>query len=474
MTPQEIELIERYIDGTLAEQHLDELRTLLRESAEAREKLRSLATIDFGLQDITTRQVPDSIQQTLLDPTSPQNADSPDVLITATKNAVFLPKNSRSSFPFLTNMLLVTAATTIVVLGVSLFLQHANHQQSLAALSPNKNPHVAKIIGLGGSISWTGDGGQVTNKLRIGSKLTGGTIESSSPTSWVELEFLDKSTATVSGDSQLTFSDLGQKILHLKKGNVTSKVSPQEADRPMLVHTRTATLKVLGTEFNVESDLDATSLSVTEGKVRLKRLSDGKVVDVPANQRVVSATGEKLTPYVIPDSVSQWKSQLQTNPLGIHGRLIPRTETTDARLKAVPYVHTTPQGESFAMFAAGLKISGKDGAIVKLHPNSMIRVHGFVKEPHYCVLGVTVRQSNGDHGGNFMVIDPKLNPDSDDKFVYIIKASDLRLSPEVTKSRESKSLSPVNSIVEVFFCSTLNRSAGLEITEVEIYETDQP
>ena len=136
----------------------------------------------------------------------------------------------------------------------------------------------------------------MTTDLSVGTELTGGTIEGASPASWVELEFFDGSTVTVSGDSRLTFSDLGQKILHLKEGNVASNVSPQSANRPMLVHTRTAQLEVLGTEFKVAIEVDSTALNVTEGKVRLKRLSDGRTVDVPANHRVVAATEPELAP----------------------------------------------------------------------------------------------------------------------------------------------------------------------------------
>ena len=52
LNPKEIELLEKYIDGTLADRNTDQLHTLLRDNPMARAKLRSLATIDFGLQDI--------------------------------------------------------------------------------------------------------------------------------------------------------------------------------------------------------------------------------------------------------------------------------------------------------------------------------------------------------------------------------------------------------------------------------------
>ena len=60
MTPADIELLEQYIDGTLADGDAQRLRALLRDSAEARAMLRSLATIDFGLQDIAATADADS------------------------------------------------------------------------------------------------------------------------------------------------------------------------------------------------------------------------------------------------------------------------------------------------------------------------------------------------------------------------------------------------------------------------------
>jgi len=318
---------------------------------------------------------------------------------------------------------------------------------------------------------WTGDGGRVTSDLSVGTELTGGTIEGASPTSWVELEFLDGSAVTVSGDSRLTFSDFGQKVLHLKEGIVASSVSPQSAGSPMLVHTRTAMLEVLGTEFNVESEVDATSLTVTEGKVRLKRLSDGRTVDVPANHRVVAATEPELTPEVIPESVSRWKSQLHLGPDRLLGKWSRETDTDGARLKTVPYIHTTPQGQSMTVYAAGLQVSGGNEALVILQPDSRIRVRGHVAVGHGVAFGVTVRHPNGSHGGNFMTFNPALAPDREGRFEVLLEARDLQLDPAIAGVKGDLAATPINMVVESFWCSTPTASAGLEIVEVEIFQS---
>lgn len=52
MTSRELQLLENYLDGTLAAADLNELQTFLRTSAAARAKLRALAKIDAGLTEI--------------------------------------------------------------------------------------------------------------------------------------------------------------------------------------------------------------------------------------------------------------------------------------------------------------------------------------------------------------------------------------------------------------------------------------
>ena len=51
----------------------------------------------------------------------------------------------------------------------------------------------------------------------------------------------------------------------------------------MVIHTPTAKLEVLGTQLNVDSDSTSTVVNVNEGRVRVTRLVDGSVVDVPAD-----------------------------------------------------------------------------------------------------------------------------------------------------------------------------------------------
>ena len=52
MNPQDLHLIQQYIDGTISDADVPRLQKLLTESSDARAMLRTLATIDIGLQDL--------------------------------------------------------------------------------------------------------------------------------------------------------------------------------------------------------------------------------------------------------------------------------------------------------------------------------------------------------------------------------------------------------------------------------------
>jgi len=191
---------------------------------------------------------------------------------------------------------------------------------NISFLLVNTEPKIVTITGVSGPLRWTGSGGRVFHDLRVGTTLPGGTVEGLTPGSWFELTFDDRSTVTISGNSTLTFADHGQKTLYLKEGSLSSHVTAQPQGKPMLVYTRSALLEVLGTQFDVEAELAATMLNVSEGKVRLKRLSDGTTVDVKAKQRVVAANDREMQPVSVPEAVNRWKNRLHLGPEGTYGK----------------------------------------------------------------------------------------------------------------------------------------------------------
>lgn len=283
MTNSDLEnLIAAWLDGRISEAESESLQQELRESAEARATFNTFAQLDAVIREVADTEGVGAISQ-------------------ASGSSVSIPK--RATPPY-ARALLAIAAGIIIALTAVLYFQ---------PMKAGRN--IVRIKGLNGTLTWIGDGGQMvqgsdspqtptrwSNVLGKGAELPGGTIEGMAPDSWFELEFHDGSIGMISGDSILTFSDQGQKELRLKQGRFSASVVPQPAGKPMLIHTPAAELKVVGTRFDVEAGPASTMLYVREGKVQIRRVSDGKTVDVPADHRVVvTADSDMLLRFVGPD-----------------------------------------------------------------------------------------------------------------------------------------------------------------------------
>ncbi len=458
MTQADIELLEQYIDGTLADDDAGRLRTLLRDGAEARAMLRSLATIDFGMQDIAATADADS-RGSLREP----NVDkSVDAMVAQRPTTV----GERTAMSRFNRILLVIAALIIVALTASLYFQQASTQrpERITAQQPSADLPIARITGLSGPLQWTGDGGRVAHDLGAGAELSGGTIEGLTPGSWFELTFNDGSTVTISGNSTLIFSDHRQKELHLKEGTLSSNVKRQPPGKPMLIYTRSAMIEVLGTRFEVEAELAATTVNVNEGSVRVKRFSDGSTVDVPAKHRLIAAADRDMLPRPVPHSVSHWKSELSLGPVRTQGKWTPGTDTQEARLGAVPY--TTPKG--MTIYTTGFGVSYGDKPPVTLPPASRLRVRGRIASPQKVYFGITVRQANGAFAGSFQTIRPADELPSGQDFEVTLHLREFRLDSSLASLKQELPSAPFHLVVETIWCHTLDKQAGLEISEVEL------
>lgn len=280
MTKLDLEhLIAAWLDGRISEAESEALQQELRDSVEARATFDTFAQLDVVLREAADTESVGAISQT-------------------SGSSVSIPKQSTS---YLVRASLAIAAVIIVVFTATYYYQHVKTDRN-----------IARIKGLNGTLTWIGDGGQFvqgsgssqtetrwSNVLSEGAELPGGTIEGLAPDSWFELEFHDGSTSMISGDSILTFSDQGKKELRLKQGRFSADVRPQPAGKPMLIHTPVAVLEVIGTQFDVEAGPESTMLYVREGKVQVRRVGDGRTVDVPANHRVVATADSDMSPYLV-------------------------------------------------------------------------------------------------------------------------------------------------------------------------------
>jgi len=369
--------------------------------------------------------------------------------------------------------LLGTAAMIIVALSAGLIYQltYPNSDTNNIAIQDNiSNISIAKITGLSGSLIWTGDRGQIVRNVKIGTELAGGTIEGMSPDSWFELQFNDGSTVMISGTSMLTFADAGQKELRLREGIFSANVVPQPKGKPMLIHTPSTLLQVLGTQFDIEANMASTVLNVTEGTVRVKRLSDGREVDVPAKHRVIAEGGGDLTLQSVPESVNHWKSQLHLRP-GNYGKWLPATQQRVAAQKAIPLIPS--QNPSVTLYLLGIPVSRSDGPAVVLRSDSQFVVRGRMDKPAKVYFGIAVSDINGEFAGKFRGDLKSQQPiselDENGRFEVVYRLSDFTLDPCVRDRKEELAASPDELVLNGLWAFTHTGSpSGLEVSEVEL------
>jgi ferric-dicitrate binding protein FerR (iron transport regulator) len=138
--------------------------------------------------------------------------------------------------------------------------------------------------------------------------LAGQGIETIGPGSAATIVFADKTRIDVSGSSVLgDFFETERpgkgKRVRVTRGSMTAHVAKQPAGQPMLLSSPQAEAFVLGTSLRLVVDpaeKGSTRLDVTEGKVELKRLVDGKTVLVESGHYAVATVGADLLAKSLP------------------------------------------------------------------------------------------------------------------------------------------------------------------------------
>jgi hypothetical protein len=130
------------------------------------------------------------------------------------------------------------------------------------------------------------------------------------------VRFPDGTRLELGSDSalrEITVREGGAKAAFLERGRLAARVARQPAGRPMLLVTPHAEARVLGTRLILSVEPEATRLEVKEGRVGLKRLSDGATVDVTSARACTASSRGDLTP----------------KPLFLSARVSPAPETVD-------------------------------------------------------------------------------------------------------------------------------------------------
>ncbi len=327
---------------------------------------------------------------------------------------------------------------------------------------------VMRAVEVSGSVRWTGPGGSVVESLSRNTALHGGAVETVSDDASVTLEFRDGSIITLMPHSTATISDHGQKQVHLRGGNLSADVRPQPHGKPMLVHTPTALLEVLGTRFDVDSDAGNTRLAVTEGRVRLKRLVDGHMAEVPAlHEAVASLAREEISVLLRRQPEVLWRAPLSAASPGTQGRWLAADGNAEnrraARIAAEPVFVPHSSRGPVTIHHVGLSVPWQERANVQLGPSSRVRLGGRATKSTTLEVMLACMKPTGGYAGNWFHQTP-INAG--------IWEIELPLSAFRLGRAEGKQAPTALLQLRQVAIYTIQTDAGLEVETVEVLGTN--
>jgi len=422
------QLLMRHLDGRLSVAESRELAAWLREDAAARAWLRELAEQAVALGDLGR-------EKSWREPV----AKFPS----AREHRPASPRFPRATW-------LALAAAVAVAFVLTWFRGGGSVEQD-----------ILHITALNGAVRWTGAGGQVRDGLKVGGSLPGGVVEALSDDSTVTLAFHDGTAITLLSRSMATLAEDGQKRVHLREGSLSADVKPQPRGQPLVIHTPTALLEVLGTRFDVDSDEANTRLAVSEGRVRMTRLVDGSVAEVPAqHEAVVSlnrAEDVRIRPRGTPEVI--WRSDLASGAQGTQGRWLPARDGQPARLAAdAVFLPETTRG-AVTIHRLGFKLPWRNLEAVQISPQSRLRIQGRTRISAPLEIMLCARHVKGGYAGNFF----HETATREGRWQIEVPVADFRKWTVKSGERPPEALRLQDVVIY-----TINTDADLEVESVEV------
>jgi ferric-dicitrate binding protein FerR (iron transport regulator) len=175
---------------------------------------------------------------------------------------------------------------------------------------------VAEVVAVEGEVWRVGPAGEEV--CPAGTPLrSGDTLRTGGPTAGAALRYPDGTRVALGGDTAVTVSSPGFKLLQVSRGDVSADVAPQPAGRPMGVETPDAVVEVLGTQLTVSSaGGKRTDVGVSHGEVRVTDLARKDTITVKAGEAATVSPAARPKPRiqsVVPptwavDPVSGWQA----------------------------------------------------------------------------------------------------------------------------------------------------------------------
>ena len=195
----------------------------------------------------------------------------------------------------------VAAAVSLVV-AIGLFLQRESSDGGTVI------GHVTRVAG---HVTVEFDG-PVDDLGGESDLCSGATIHVGGLAGLARLRFDDGTEISLSGETRLTcIRENGQTRLAMQHGQLTANVVPQAAGCPLTIDTSNAAIEVLGTRLAVSNEDEISELGVHHGRVRIRRLSDGKVIEVEGGQYAVASQRAALEARPWPEVADTWTQEFE-------------------------------------------------------------------------------------------------------------------------------------------------------------------
>ena len=325
---------------------------------------------------------------------------------------------------------------------------------------------IVELAAVNGSVSWNDDSGVQRVGLAKGAKLAEGTLLIESEAGSAQLRFRDGTQIMLSGEAELAFSEAGQKRLTLRRGTFTAEVRPQPVGHPLLIHTSTAELEVVGTSFSLAADPRQTALNVETGQVRMRRLADGRSVEVSARHAAVAFLDARseLRPAQSEFPSGSWsQSFVAPPPPNSRGEWRAADGVLAGRLHAVPYVAARGgTGVPIIHYGVSARVEPQEpgGLVTVAKGGAVFRARYRLARPTMVKLFLSC-QRGGTFAGNFEGPLPPSAPDADGWITAELPVSQLRpIMPEHPEIAGTQ--------VRLVLLNSIETDASLEVAELAI------
>ena len=246
--------------------------------------------------------------------------------------------------------------------------------------APRGEPVLAEVQGAGFSLERTGQ----PLPASLGMRLQSGDVLHTPDNVTAAISFAPENTRhhdQPGTELKLAERSRGKRFA-LRVGKLEASVARQRPFRAMVIVTPQAEARVLGTKFTLAVTTNSTSLEVTEGKVRLTRVSDGKAVKVTAGHYAVAATNSELTALPATGRILR---EYWTNYPG----------TFEAAMSSDSTISDHPQGWDYiTRFETPPNVATRSGE----------RVHGYVHPPTTGEYRFSI--ANTGRGSSFLFLSP--------------------------------------------------------------------